>query len=133
MGYMMSLGSKPVGETYLIPPDKTGTAWLMGHYYAGGDIKLIRFKPPLETPEDDSPMDRIQDLEDMVDYLLTWLNATMMEVDANHGSTLVQSSKISQKIIEWRAFLARREGLLTTSDVDYMVDNFELLQKVRGY
>ena len=64
MGYIMSLGSNPVGEIYLTPPDKGGEAWLVGHYYDGGDVKLLRFKSPLSGVEDGSPIDRIQQSED---------------------------------------------------------------------
>ena len=39
----MGLGGKPVGECYFVPPDKEGDAWLMGHYYSGGNIKILKF------------------------------------------------------------------------------------------
>ena len=66
--YMMGLGGSPVGECYLSPPDKNGEAWLIGHYYNGGNIKLLNFKPPVEAPEDGSPIKRIEDSEDWHEY-----------------------------------------------------------------
>ena len=66
--YMMGLGSKVVGECYLSPPDQNGEAWLIGHYYNGGEIKLINFKPPVSAPEDGSPIKRIEDCEDWHEY-----------------------------------------------------------------
>ena len=65
---MMGLGNEPVGECYYIPPDISGVSWLVGHYYSGGEVKLIQFRPTVESPEDGSPIKRIENLEDWMQY-----------------------------------------------------------------
>ena len=67
--YIMGLGGKPVGECYFSPPDKDGTAWLIGQYYSGSNVKLLMFREPTTSPEEGSPEKRLRDLEDDVYYL----------------------------------------------------------------
>lgn len=62
--FIMNIGNKPIGEVFLTPPNQEKEAFLVAHYYGGGETKLLRFREPLELPEDNSPMKRINDLED---------------------------------------------------------------------
>lgn len=132
MGLMIDMGTeKPVGELYQTPADDRDVCWLIGHFYTGTDVKLVRFQKPLEAPEPDSPMDRIYDLED--DHLLDakWIKTIMEFILSEHGVDL-GIGPVSANIAKWEAFIGGRDALLET-DSPYLITNAELCQKVRGW
>lgn len=131
MGLMLDMGTKPVGEIYQTPCDGRNVCWLIGHFYDGTEVKLIRFKQPLTAPEQDSPMDRIYDLED--DHLqdAKWIKKIMEFILGAHATDL-GIGEVAANIAKWEAFIAGRDALLET-DSPYMVTNYELLQRDRGW
>lgn len=130
MGLMLDMGAKPVGELYQTPADRD-VSWLIGHFYTGTSVKLLRFKKPLEAPEPDSPMDRIYDLEDDHLFNAQKILAILEFINGAHGADL-GIGEVTQNIAKWTAFIAGRDALLTT-DAPYMVTNYELCQKDRGW
>lgn len=132
MGLMLEKGAKPVGEIYQTPPkEDSDICWMIAHFYSGDEVKLIRFKKPLEAPEPDSPMDRIYDLEDSCLQQDRWIKSIMEFIKGVHGTDLGIAA-VDADIAKWEAFIAMRDSLLVT-DSPYMVTNFELLQKDRGW
>ena len=131
MGLMLDMGVKPVGELYQTPCDGRDVCWLIGHFYNGTSVKLIRFKKPLTAPEPDSPMDRIYDLED--DHLQNakWILSIMQFINGAYNRDLGISA-VQSNISKWESFIAMRDSLLAT-DSPYMVTNYELLQRDRGW
>lgn len=131
MGLMLDMGSDPVGEIYQTPSDGRDTCWLMGHFYNGTETKLLRFKKPLEAPEPDSPMDRIYDLEDGHLFNLNQILKIYQLILGSHAVDL-GIAEITAKIAEWETFIATRDELNKT-DAPYLITNYELLQKDRGW
>ena len=131
MAFISSMGSQPVGEVYLTPPDDAGVSWLMGQYYTGSQVKLLKFQKPVESPEDGSPIFRINTLED--DHvLLTEAVLTIMRYIKSAHSADLGISGLESHLSEKKAFIATRDELNTT-DSPFMVTNVELLQKDRGW
>lgn len=132
MGLMIDMGTqKPVGELYQTPCDGRNVCWLIGHFYDGTSVKLIRFQKPIEYPEPDSPMDRIYDLEDDHLFNAKKIKAIMDFILGEHGADL-GIGEVQANIAKWEAFIAGRDALLET-DSPYMVTNYELLQRDRGW
>lgn len=131
MSLMLDMGDKPVGELYQTPCDDRNVCWLIGHFYNGTSVKLIRFQKPLTAPEPDSPMDRIYDLED--DHLQNaiWIKRIMDFILGAHATDL-GVGEVAANIAKWQAFIGGRDALLET-DSPYMVTNYELLQRDRGW
>ena len=131
MSFLIEMGKDPVGEAFITPPDGRGVCWLMGQFYDGTQVKLIRFKQPLESPEKGSPMDRMYELED--DHLQNakWIKSIMEFIKGAHMADLGISA-VAANISKWEAFIASRDELLTT-DSPYMVTNYEMLQRDRGW
>lgn len=131
MGLMLDMGSAPVGEIYQTPSDGRDVSWLIGHFYNGTEVKLLRFKKPLDAPEPDSPMDRIYDLEDGHVYNAKLILDILNFIKATHVVDL-GISDLESHIIEWETFIGTRDELNKT-DAPYMITNAELLQKDRGW
>lgn len=153
MSYMMSLGSQPVGELYLTPigAPKKGEpkeAFLIAHYYSGGDVKLLKFKEPLEEPEEGSPMDRIIKNEDNIleiynlmkthaEYIKeiheSFKNLLGLDLDPQHKKLNTEISDLTEKIIKIEEFVETRNELLKCEDAKYVACNIELCQAKRGW
>lgn len=131
MGLMLDMGVKPVGELYQTPCDGRKVCWLYGHFYNGTSVKLIRFQKPIAYPEPDSPMDRIYDLEDDHLFNAKKILKIMQFILSAHGTDL-GIGEVEANIAKWEAFIAGRDALLAT-DSPYMVTNYELLQRDRGW
>ena len=61
--YIMSIGGAPTGEAYITPPNKNGEFGLYIKYYNGGSVKVLSFKKPTKSPDDISPVGRLDKLE----------------------------------------------------------------------
>lgn len=132
MAYILPwMGSDPVGEIFMTPPDKEGNSGLYAHYYSGGTVKMISFGKTKESPDEGSPIDRLVKLEDLCLYLLQWLKNTMSVVDGLAGSSLVSSSQIDTEITKLSTFIGTRETLLVSKS-PYMITNIETLKDKRG-
>lgn len=131
MAFIMKPGGQPEGEMYLTP-DEGGTCKLMAQSYSGKTKTLLVLKEAKESPESNSPIDRIKKLEDYVLYTLTQLKTTMKAFDDKFGTTLVNDSQITNKITELTNFISSRDSLEPSSKkADYLVNNIELFLKER--
>lgn len=136
--YMMGLGGKPIGECYLSPPGAPekgapNEAWLIGHYYSGGNVKLLKFKEPLETPEEGSPMDRIIKSEDRDLFILNKMKEIVDFIKDTLGTDLDAPKNIQKEITKLEEFIATRDELLKCEDAKYLASNMELLSATRGW
>ena len=126
MSLMLDIGSEPVGEIYQTPPDGRDVPWLIGHFYNGTEVKLIKFEKPLSMPEPNSPMDRIYTLEDNHTYSAKLILKLFEFINNLHGTDL-GISELSQHIIECEEFIAMRDEL-NVRDEKYLISNFDLLR-----
>lgn len=131
MSFIGSLGSFPVGELYYSPPNKEGDSWLMGQYYAGGSVKLIKFQKPKESPEEGSPLHRIETLEDDHLYNAKILFDIVKFIKGAHGPDFGED-ELKAHIAAKEAFIATRTEFYNTES-PYLVANVELMQKDRGW
>lgn len=73
--FIMDIGGHPIGEVFMSTPgsgrygagDET---FFIAHYYDGTEVKMLKFKKPIEDPESGSLMQRIHILEDRQEQLL---------------------------------------------------------------
>jgi hypothetical protein len=130
MAYVMNMGSKPIGELYLTPiPGEEAESddfYLMAHFYSGGDVRLIKFKKPLESPEEGSPEDRIRKLEQRVYYLSQYTEYWVKTFCGAHG---IPFQDIQAMV---GTFPAYPEYIEEETDLDYLVQNYELYLGKRG-
>lgn len=148
MSYMMSLGSQPVGELYLSPPDKNGEAFLIGHYYSGGNTRLLKFKEPLGAPEEGSPIDRmvkgedrdmflfeqVLELYDIIEEIHDCIKDNVGEdIDPGHKKVEKLKQLLDEEKTKLDTFIGTRDSLLECSSARYLVSNVELCQAARGW
>ena len=131
--YMSTLGNKPVGECYLIPPDDNGIAWLVAHYYDGSNVKLIRFRKPESSPTGNSPMQRMYDLEDNQLKLAKVLVKAKSIIMALTGFDIDSGGDLPAVISDITAIKGARDGLNDCGDAEYLVTNVEQLLNQRGW
>jgi hypothetical protein len=144
----MDVGSRPQGELYLTPFNKESEAWLCAHYYSGGTVKLLKFKKPLESPETNSPLDRLNKMEErelmMLNIikqqaqLIASLNNTvnsahLTSLDSGNATTNQEISKIDSEISTLTNLIANHSELSKNSNASYLVSNIELSQSTRGW
>lgn len=138
--FILDQGRHPIGEVFMTPPGSgmygaSDEAYFIAHYYTGTDVKMIKFKKPIEELETSSLMQRIHILEDRQEQLLRIVAALCgfhlppMAGDQSWCLKNYNELKTFNDTVRGRS----AKYPIHETDSPFMVMNYETLRNVRGW
>lgn len=129
--YIMGLGKQPIGECYITPPEyspisKSKESFLIGHYYTGENIKLIKFREPTTIPSEGSLEKRIRNIENW-QYCMTKYIENYIKQICNNNSEIEFKS-----FDEFKSSITPPQYSNNKSDMNFLLTNIETYLPERG-